>query len=111
MIQLHFGSAAFVARDLEGCFIGSGFVSFPCVSSFSAEAIAIKLATDFTLTLPLSSILIESNCKVLVDAIKGVPSFLELDSSDTISHITWLASFLDLLSITFVPGTANNVAH
>lgn len=66
-----------VKRDPEDCFTGGGFVSFSCVSSFSAEAIVIKLEFDFVLFLLSSSILIKSNYKVVVDMIKGMSSFLE----------------------------------
>lgn len=57
MIQLKFRSTAFVVKDSGGHFIGGGSASFPCCSSFSAEA--IKLAIQFVGSLPPSSILIQ----------------------------------------------------
>ena len=75
MIQLKFGSATSIARDLKCQFLGGYSTSFPCCSSFSVEAKAIKMTFQFSIMWP--PFFIEYNCKVVLDAIVGPLRFVD----------------------------------
>lgn len=68
-IKLNFGFDTFVVRDSEGSFITGDIASFFCRSFILAEAMAIKMAVNYACSLQPYPIQIESDCKVIGNAI------------------------------------------
>ena len=111
MVKLNFGVAAFVARDSCGNFIDGRSEYFPCSSSFMAEAKAIKLVIDFASLRSLSRVIIESDCKVVIDVIRGSSSFVEWDLIGILNFIALLTGTFEVIEFAFASRSANRVAH
>lgn len=56
-----------------------------------AEANASKMAIEFASLVPFSRVIIESHCKVVINAVQGSSSFVEWDSIEILDDIAILA--------------------
>ncbi|KAM7523689.1 hypothetical protein LguiA_013591 [Lonicera macranthoides] len=68
-----------------------------------AEANAIKMAIEFGSLLPFSQVIIESECKVVIDAIRGSSSFVEWDSIGILDDIALVACVFEAIEFAFAP--------
>lgn len=79
-----------------GKFVGGRLQSFPCSSSFMADATTVKMAVEFALLLPVSRVIIESDCTVVIDAIRD-SLFVEWNSSGTLDDISLLVNSFEAI--------------
>lgn len=93
-----FGSAAFVVNDSDGCLCGGGSVSFFC-SSCMAEAMAIKLALDYIVSVQPCPIQIDSDCKVPVEASRDPSKLVHWECFDVMMDICGTLSLLEFIEI------------
>lgn len=85
--------------------------SFSCSFPVLAEARAVWDATIFAHRSTNVPVIIESDCKEVIDAISGQASFLPWDNSGLVDSIRDLVNNSNKIPISFVPREANGVAH
>lgn len=75
-----------------------------------AEAKVIKMDIEFASVLPFSRMIIESECKVVIDAVRDSSSFVEWDLIGILDDIAFLAGAFEVIDA-FASRFANRTAH
>lgn len=110
-INLKLGSTAFVVRDHTGVLIDEKVSFFSCSSPTTVEAKAILDAKVFAASCFSSPVLIESDCKVVIDAILMEDFLLSWDDIGVVKAIRDVGRKVPIISFSFVYREANAPAH
>ena len=85
--NLKLGIAAFVVRDHIGALVDGNLFFYSCSSPVGVEAKAVLDATLFANLCVSSPIIIESDCKVVVDVITMEASLLHWDKNGMVEAV------------------------
>ena len=109
--NLNLGVAAFVVRDHTGALVDGKTSFIYCSSPVIVEAKAIFEATMFAASCFSLPVLIESDCKVVIDAILMEPTLIPWDDIGVVEAIRDMARKFANISFSFVYREANEPAH
>ena len=105
------GVAAFVVRDHTGTLVDGKISFYPCSLPTMVEAKAIYDASLFAASCVCEPVIIESDCKIVIDAISSDASFLPWDDSGMVEAIRDVANKSSSISYSFIYREANTIAH
>ncbi|OVA14335.1 hypothetical protein BVC80_9023g33 [Macleaya cordata] len=105
-------SAAAVARNSDGKFLGCSTLTSTCTSPLEAEAIAYRLGSQFASRFEADHVIIEGDSKTVVQAIMSTNDEIPWRIRNFISDIRYFQSVDNRLHFAFIKREANVVvAH